>query len=333
MKIKRAVLLEALKAVQPGLAAKELIAQSESFVFADNRVFTYNDEIAVSHPVALGINGAVRAKEFYALINKVKTEDISLEVKGGELLLTGSKAKAGLRIEHDVVLPLEQLGMPENWTELPEVFCKAVQACLFSASSNEQQIILTCVHVIENLVESCDNFRITQVDMGKETIADDMLIPALAARDIITHDPVEYAFTEGWIHFRNEKDVTFSCRYIEGEYPDYTPFMDVDGIEVELPDTLPAVLDRASIMGDGERVTIILDQNELLVTTENEAGWFEETIDIAYTGEPVEFDIQPEFMKSILKMNGTTTIGENSIRFDSDNFVHVVKIMAPKPKK
>jgi DNA polymerase III sliding clamp (beta) subunit (PCNA family) len=336
MKIKRSLLLEALKAVQPGLAAKELVAQSESFVFADGRVFTYNDEIAVSHPIDIDLEGAVPAKAFYALINKVKTDEISLDIKGGELLLAGSKAKAGLRIETEVILPLEQLGMPTDWIELPETFCTAVQACLFSASTNEQQAILTCIHIIESFVESCDNHRITQYNMGKDSelsFPEELLIPAVAAKDIITHEPVEYALTEGWIHFRNEKDVTFSCRYFMGEYPDYTPFLDVEGCGAELPTTLPEVLDRAGVMGDGERVSLILDNNELIVTTENESGWFEESIDIAYKGDAIEFDIQPEFMKAILKLNGVVTIGDGAIRFDSENFIHVVKILAPKPKK
>jgi DNA polymerase III sliding clamp (beta) subunit (PCNA family) len=336
MKVNRLLLLEALQAVQPGLAQKELIAQSSSFAFSDNRVFTYNDEVAVSHPISIALEGAVSAKEFYALVNKVKTEELSLEIKNDELLLTGSKAKAGLCIEHELLLPLEQLGMPDKWLELPETFCKAIQFCLFSASKNETQAVLTCIHVIGQYVESCDNFRITSFDMGagsEQSFPEELLIPALAAKDIADSNPVEYAVTEGWLHFRNEKDVTFSCRYFDDAYPDYSPFLECEGSELTFPATLPEILDRASIMGDGERVTIVLDKNELIVATEKDVGWFEESVDVKYTGAPVEFDIQPEFMKSILKFKGTAVIGETALKFENEQFIHVVKILTPKAKK
>lgn len=336
MKIKRSILSDALKAVQPGLATKEMINQSASFVFTEGRVFTYNDEVAVSMPLAVDFEGAVSAKEFQALINKFKTEEISIELNKGELLVTGGKSKAGLRLETNITLPLEELGMPEEWIELPEKFCKAVQFCLFSASKDANKAVLMNIHVFDQFVESCDNYRVTQYDMGKDAegvFDEELLIPASAAKDIIVNKPVEYAITDGWLHFRNEDDITFSCRYFEAEYPDFSVFLECVGTNIEFPATLPDILDRADVLSDGERVTIILEGNDLIVTTENDAGWFEEGIDTKYKGKPVEFDIQPDFMKSIMKFNGTAVIGERALRFDSENFVHVVKLLMPKAKK
>ena len=74
MKIKRAELLSTLTALRPGLASKEIIEQSTSFIFSDGRVVTYNDEVAVQHPVDLDIIGAVQGKELFALLNKLKSQ-------------------------------------------------------------------------------------------------------------------------------------------------------------------------------------------------------------------------------------------------------------------
>jgi DNA polymerase III sliding clamp (beta) subunit (PCNA family) len=332
-KLKRLELLTACKAVMSGIAVKELVPQSSSFVFQNDKVYSYNDEVAVSHPIKVGFEGAVPAKEFLALITKVKAEEIALTINKGELLLVGSKAKAGLRLEENITLPLEDVGMPEEWTELPSPFNKAVGFCLFSASKDDSKAILQNIHVKGQFVESCDNYRITRYDMGKtaaNAFPKELLIPAEAAKEIISHEPTEYATTEGWLHFRNDDDVTFSCRTCDAEYPDFTPFLKSDGVELSFPPTLPEIMDRADVMSDGERVSIILEEDFITVCTENQAGWFEESIETKYKGADVEFEIQPTFLKAILKHKGTATIGEKVLCFSSDNFKHVVQLLAKK---
>lgn len=337
MKIEKTTLQKALKAVTPGLASKDLIEQSMCFVFVDNRVFTYNDEVAVSHPIKINLEGAVPAKEFSALINKIKANEFELNIKENELLLKGSKAKAGLRLEKKILLPIDAIGEPEKWYELPETFIKGVNLCLFSASKNEAHAALTCIHIFDRFVESCDNHRITRYDMGKEAskaFLQDLLIRAVVAKDIALNEPIEYGITSGWLHFRNEEGVTFSCRHYEDmDYPEFDEFIEVEGEEFTFPAELHEVMDRASVMSEGDRVSLILENGELLVCSENQSGWFEEAIESDYEGESLEFDIQPEFMNSLLKFKGSVVVGESALRFDSDNFIHVVQIMSPKGKK
>ena len=78
MKITKDELINTLKAVRPGLAAKEIIEQSTNFIFKDNTVATYNDEIMITHPTDLDLEGAVQASHFFTLLNKVKDEEIDL---------------------------------------------------------------------------------------------------------------------------------------------------------------------------------------------------------------------------------------------------------------
>jgi DNA polymerase III sliding clamp (beta) subunit (PCNA family) len=331
MKIKRTELLQACKAVMSGVAVKELVAQSSSFIFQNDRVYSFNNEVAVNHPIKVGFEGAVPAKEFLALITKVKAEEIALTVNKGELLLVGSKAKAGLRLEEDITLPLEDVGDPEDWCELPSSFNKAVGFCLFSASKDDSKAILQNIHIKGQFVESCDNYRITRYDMGKSAnFVDALLIPAVAAKDIISHEPTFFAETDGWLHFRNDDDVTYSCRTAKADYPDFTPFLKSDGVELSFPPTLPEIMDRADVMSDGMRVSIILEEDFLTVCTENESGWFEESIEAKYKGADVEFEIQPIFIKEILKYKGTAFINEKTLCFESDNFKHVVQLLKKK---
>lgn len=337
MKVNRKELLSALDAVMPGIAAanNEKISQSASFVFTKNRVFSYNDEVAVSHPFKLDIKSlAVPAKDFRGLVNKSKAETLELTLdEAGTLLLRVNKAKAGLRCEGVITLPLEELGMPSDWKALPEKFCDAIKFTLFSVCRDASKEVLTCLHIFDGFIESCDNYRITRYDMGEDVIIDEtILLPASSAKEIIKYSPTEYAITAGWIHFRNDSDVIYSCRIYDDGYPDYAPFLQCEGDSVEFPAGLDDVLDRANVLSDEDRISLILEPGNIVVMSENGSGWFEEEIEAKYEGEPVEFDIQPEFMRRILKFKGCTVIGERVLRFDSDSFVHVVKLLTPKPK-
>ena len=46
MRVSREKLMQALEAVSPGLANRELIEQSSCFVFKSGMVMTFNDEVA-----------------------------------------------------------------------------------------------------------------------------------------------------------------------------------------------------------------------------------------------------------------------------------------------
>ena len=230
MKINRLALLKALEAVKPGLARSLVIEQSTCFVFIDGVVCTFNDEISVSHPVDVDFEGAVPAKEFYDMITKVKKEELELTVSAGTLLLVGGTAKAGIRLEEEIELPIHELGMPEedDWIDLPDNFCEAVKFCLFSVSKDADKDILKNVFIERSKVISCDNNRITEYDLGKaaaKCFPLPLLIPSNAAKSIVDYEPIEYAETEGWIHFRNENEALFSCRIIEDEYPDFSEFL------------------------------------------------------------------------------------------------------------
>ena len=88
MKVKKENLRNALEIVKPGLSNKELIEQSTSFAFIKGRVVTYNDEISISHPVEdLKNSGAIKAEELYALLSKIKEEEIDIVPQEAEILI------------------------------------------------------------------------------------------------------------------------------------------------------------------------------------------------------------------------------------------------------
>lgn len=336
MKLKRAELLAALKAVTPGLSAKDTIAQASSFVFDKGRVFSYNDEISVSAPFKSGFTGSVPAKEFSALINKLKAEEITLTVEKNELHVSSGKSQAGLRLEDEIKLPLEELGMPNSWTLLPKTFNAGVKACIFSAGKDQTKYVLTHIHVNGDVIESSDGYRATRFYMEEGCAGlfpEPLLIPAGAAKYVTDYQPTSYAITNGWIHFSNESGLVFSTRWPEGEsFPDISAFVDAEGHTITLPAELSDMMDRGTVLAEGNRLTIILDKGTLVLATESDAGWFEEETKIEYKGEGLEFDTYPEFLSSILKMKAKVSVTPKLMKFETDDMVHVVALL-PLQKK
>lgn len=333
MKIKKDNLIKALQLVMPGISQTST-GQESCFIFTEEGyVVAYNDEIFCSHPIEVDFTGAVPAKEFLSLLNKTTKAEIELKAQKGTLEIKGS-GKAGLRLEDKITLPINEMGLPEeeDWLELPETFCEAVKFCLFTCSKDATKPILTCLHVFNDYVESSDNHRITrhQMKVAKKGYMKELLIPFNAAKNLVNLDLESYAVTEGWLHFKTNQDIVFSCRVFEDDFPDFDEFLDVEGEEIEFPKNLNEILDRAAVMSNGERVTISIDDNEIEVSTKGDNGWFKEDTKIKYAGEAIEFDIAPEFLKTILKSEGDIIIGKKMLLFEGKQFKHVAKLLQKK---
>ena len=84
MTIQRKELLESLKQCMPGIETGSAVLQgADSFVFHNGRIFTYNDSISVTVPIKNeglleeGLEGCVRAEEFFKIINKVDNPQVT----------------------------------------------------------------------------------------------------------------------------------------------------------------------------------------------------------------------------------------------------------------
>jgi len=347
MKINRQELLDILKAVKPGLASKEMIEQSTSFVFEKGRVYTYNDEVAISHPAPKGLTGIVQAKEFYSLLDKLKDEEIEIECTSKELKIQSRRKKAGILLEKEILLPIKEINTPSKWKKLPKLFIDAIDFCVFSASTNMSRPELTCLFISKNIVQSCDGFRMSEYNMGKSKVEKEFLLPATSAILLKDYAPKEYAITKGWGHFKNGQGTIFSCRLGEGNFPDIKRHFEVSGIELEMPKKLLSGLSRADIFANNQSgnnpynsdtpyVLVNLEKGKMSISSKNSAGWFKEDIRVKYKGTPISFEVNSNFLKKILPILEVTYINKEDknlpektgkLSFKGDNFVHCFTIL------
>jgi DNA polymerase III sliding clamp (beta) subunit (PCNA family) len=333
MQINRQELLMALEKVKPGLADKEMIEQSTSFAFLGEKIVTYNDEISISHPVKnLSITGAVKAEELYKLFGKLKKDEIEIEITDNEILLTSGKAKAGLTLQQEITLPLDEIEMGA-WKKLPdpEEFKKALSFVLFSASKDMSRPIFTCTHIDKvGYVEACDNQRLAKYQIKKLPV-DIPLIPATSINELLKYDFTRICLSKGkgWVHFKTKEETIFSCRCFPGDFPDTSHLLEVEGKEITFPKTINEILDRAIIFAKqdfaaDETIIVNIKDKKIQIRAEGPSGWFEEQANIRYSDEPIVFMINPNFFKDIINQSSSCIVGERCLKFTGENWEHII---------
>ena len=332
MKIKKQTLQNALSLVKPGLAGKELIEQSTSFAFMGKTVVTYNDEISLSHPVeGLNIVGAVKADELYQLLSKLKQDEIDVEVTENEIIIVAGKSRAGLTLQQEIKLPLDEITEATDWKRLPSDFIENLTLARQSCGVDMSRAVLTCVDVSsKGVMTSSDGFSVFRINPEKPTKQRGYLLPGTIAREVIKLKPIEYCESEGWVHYKTAEGTVLSCRIFEDKFPSVDNLLPVEGETITFPEKIIEMLDRAGVFSQREHsldesITIQLENKKLKVKSESDNGWYEEEVNLRYTGKPLSFNVTPQLLQRMLEKTQqcivSTTI--NRIRFETDKWEYI----------
>lgn len=330
--INREDLIDVLTKVKPGIASKEILEQSSHFIFEEDRIWTYNNQIAISQEFKSGFAGAVKADEFYKLLNKLEDDDLAISVQAGEFSIQGKSITAKIKIDPDIKLqPIKAPGInSKNWQPLPKDFNDAISLCIFSASRNMIRPELTCLYITGKTVFSTDTFRATKREMVSK-VKTDFLIPATSAKELTKYNVHKiFTDTEGWLHFTNKEHTMFSCRtFADVQYPSKIwDFFDIKGEEIKLPDSFESIVDRVSTLVtadfDLDRfVDLVIKDNVLTCRGRGPHGSVLEKIDIDYNGEEIKVKVHPGFLAEILKQLSSMIIGERLL-FQGKLFSHAI---------
>jgi len=336
MIVNRTILKAALEIVKPALANKEMIAQSSSFVFLDDKIITYNDEISISYPFPnLEIKGAVKAEEFYELVSKISKEEFEIVIENNELRITAGRIKAGLVLQKEVQLPLEELGILEHWKTLPEQFIEGLKFVLPSCSTDMSLSILICVHVDGSIIEATDNHRLAHFVLSEKVPGKSFLIPSSAVKELIKMNPLYITDTPGWIHFKTEENTIISCRTFQDKFPNTSDVLHHDGVRLIFPKTLNESLDKALVFAKktqvmDEFVIITIENNRIQIKSESEVGWYKEEANIKYSEKPIQFTVTPLLLKDILSKSTICIISNSCVTFEGPNWVYVAMLRINK---
>jgi hypothetical protein len=330
MNISRASLLAELESVAAGLAERESLEQSSCFVFDDGKVMTFNGEIYCSRKTTLkGVRGAVKAKPVVDLLNKLTEDDIEVAQNSSELLIERSDKKraSGIRMESEVMLPIESLDDPKDWTPIHPDFTEAVSIVGSCASGDESQFVLTCVHIHPDYLEACDRFQIARYPI-KTGVERSILVRSESLSTIVGFGMVDVCETNSWIHFRNQDGLTISIRRFMDDYVSLDSHLEItDFTKISLPGGLEEAVEKAEIFSSnnavGNNVLVYLKQNRLSIRGEGASGWYMEVSDVSYDGPNLKFLISPKLLVEISKKSNDCGVTEGKLFIDGGKFRYV----------
>ena len=336
MNLNREQLLRELEIVLPGLSTREIMEQSSCFIFKAGKVISYNDEIACSQKTSLTIEGAIQALPLISILRKMQDDMIEVEVQDGELLIKGKKRKAGIKMEEEILLPIESIEPAESWDKLHPDFTEAVSIVRDCAGKDETQFCITCIHIHPNWVETCDNYQ-----LARYTIKTGLTKAILVRRDSLNHiislGMIKFSETKNWIHFKNSEGLILSCRRFTEEYPDLTKLLKVEGENIVLPKGLKEAIERAEVFSventEDNHILIDIQKGKLKLKGVGTSGWFVEYKKIKYDGQPMSFFIAPQLLIKLTSHHNKCIISKNSLMVDGGVFKYVTCLGIVKKKE
>jgi len=327
-RLNRAEFLQSLEAVQPGLSNREIIEQSSCFVFQGKTVTTFNDEVACRQPVPIKLTGAVQAAPLLSLLRKMLEDEIAIDEKDGHLVVYGKKREGGVRMEKEILLPVDKVDTPKTWQPIHPDFLDAVNLVQQCASRDESQFHLTCLHISPKWIEACDNYQAVRYKV-KTKVKEPTLVRHWAIAGICSVGMTEFAETESWLHFRNPStNLVYSCRRFLHEYPvDISGMLETTGSKTVLPKGLAEAADRAMIFSaedkDNNVVLVSLKPGRLRIRGQSVSGYYHESRKIAYDGEAMEFVISPELLIELTKRHNDCEIGPGALIVDGGKYRYI----------
>jgi len=336
--VNRAEFLGALEPMEAGLARKVIIEQSGCYVFKEDLVVTYNDEIAcrAKNPLP-GFEGAVQGRMLLTVLRRYMEETIGLRVENGHLVVSGKNKETGVRMQNKISLPVDKLEKPKEWVKLDPKFCDGVslvQECAGTVAGTW----VVYVHITPNWVEACDNRQ-----MSRFRVETGVTEPVCVKRDSLKAVPnlgmTKIYVGEKWVHFKNPAGLVYSCRRWIVEYKDLGPMLGVKGEPAEFPKQLIDAAKKASDFSgedkDNDKVTVSMfssPQPHLKIKGEGQSGYHKEVKRLSYSGPPVKFRISPNLLIEFVKKHTACEVNPKKLRVKSGRFVYVA-CLAPADKK
>ncbi len=329
MKVKREEFLALLTEATIGLSKKEILEQSNCFIFHKGLVLTFNDEIFFSCESPLDFDAIVPAEDLLKILTRLPDEEIDVRLESNEMILEGKRRDVGITVEAELHLPFDAVPSPGKWLRLTPDLPGMLQQAARTCGSDETQYKTTCVHVTPDLVEASDNYRIFRADL-QTGFNSEILIPASSINTLSKIILKRVNVGEGWVHFTTGARRLISIRCSHETYHEgIEEMLVVEGTEISLPKNLGEMIGRAEVMnitGYDARISLTIHENLLQIMSQKDGGWFREKKRIKYSGERLRFDVHPQFMAEVLERTHKIIIGSSKLKLEAEGIQFVVSL-------
>lgn len=295
MTIQKSKLLKKLGLCMSGIEKGNPILQgADSFIFYKDRIFAYNDMISVSVPIentemiSENLEGAVRAEEFFKIINKMPNEEIQFEANEKSWILKSGKARAELAlIEFDYEKRLNEIQIDDNWIDLDDDFLTGLNICKMAKNNTP----LSGIFVKDKYIMSTDGYQINRFEM-KDCSLPEFWISDKSMAELLKFSKLnkfQKNPTSNWVHFKSENDVAFSLKTLmTSKFPFDRCGSLLDGVDLtalikgKFPAGIREVVERASVFNirleDHLAIKLVIGKDGIEVASENAIGNYSEKI-------------------------------------------------------
>lgn len=330
MNVNRSDFLKVLEFLTPGLSTRGLQEQSNCFVFTKDIIATYNGEVSCRGPNPVPcIKGAVPADILLSVLRKLVNDEIGIQQKDGELIITVPGKTIKIVLAGTVLLPIDSVPEIEEWADLDSVWLEGSKLVDRCCGTDESEYVMTCVHIHPEYLEASDNYQVARYSV--ETDIPETLIRGEFLRKARKIEPLQIGRSEAWLHFRNADNVELAARCDDQEYPNLSEYLHVKGQKCKFNKRkTDEAIELASVFLDNDEsqepmVRVSLSPPDVLrIKSASIAGSYSQTIKTTYNGPALSFMMHPELLVALLgQQRQSCVVSANRLQVSSENYTLV----------
>lgn len=337
IRVKREDLISALQEVSAGVASKEILEQSDCFIFQGKELTAYNDELCVRTKNPLpGFEGAVKGAKFLEILSKLPDDDLEVENGDGHLTLKGKGRKTRLASQKDILLPLDAVERPKAWQKLHEDFADACNMVVRCAASSGPKTDLGMVRIGPKWIEATDSYQLCRWRL-LTGLTVPTYVRSTSLKQVASLGMTDFAEGDGWLHFRNSTGLTLAARRYEGiEFPDLSPHLKVDGQPATLPKGIVTSTDIAAVFSsedqDNNLVWVSLKPGRATIKGVGLSGEHTEVRKVKYDGPAIQFLISPQLLMDVVERHPECQISAERLKVSGASWTLVLCLGVPAPE-
>ena len=331
MKIKLANFVTQLEQLTPGLSPRAIVEQSDHYVFKDGRIYTFNEEVMVSSPTTLKIEGTTPADQFLEQFKKFsrRYETADIRQTKNEIQTRVPNEQTGFAMSKTINLPVEEVDEPKKWKQVGQEFVEALRLVMSCASSTiEEAFMMVCLHITKDHIEACDGIQTARYT-HPVPVPGDMLVRRTAIEGASGLTIEAICTTKTWFHMRTPDDLVYSCRRYVDTYNSLDKFFQTKGKKIVLPDAMGEFVEHVhtfSKQNADDYITVELSKGRMTFkTTSQGRGWHKATDSdtVKYRGPDLTFSIRPALVKEILQRGNKAMVTPKRLKVVAGNLEYL----------
>ena len=337
---------------------ESVLVGTDSFIFTNNRISTFNDEMSFSYPIVTGLNCSIKAADTMKVIDKMKGEEISFKQKDNVVTINDGNTKLKMRTldgDEEIRSRLESMELESaEWQDLPSDFMEGIRLCYYSAAQDTSIPELSSIMFDDDCLWASDNVRVSRYALSNP-ISAQLALPLSSIKMLmrLSEKPIKFTSASEWAHFETESGVIFSTAPLDKQYRQFP----LDRIKNKLyndfgpnteekedkfkklyewPSSLSENIDAVGVMATAHEdlvvpnIKILRKGDYLILKGKKNYGKAKSRIKIEgeMFDEGIVIRIAPDFLKNITSLTRNFSIYEEGvIKFETEKFWHIMSIL------